>query len=143
MANGTSGSQRIVLQVDILIVPAHTCVVIAPWLSYYDMGWTTEDPMFDPRHRQVSRPDLCLLGCEDVSLGVSWGFDGTIFYLEYLISEDEGIMSLRNVGTRPKKRHIPEDTNSRKTTVGTSNAPSSRLALGATQPANLVGPMYE
>jgi hypothetical protein len=77
VANGTSGSQRIVLQVDIFIVPAHTCAVIAPWLNYYDMGWTTEDPMFDPPHRQVSRPDSCLLGCDDVLLGVSRGSDGT------------------------------------------------------------------
>jgi len=37
-----------------------------------------------------------------------------IFYLEYLTSEDEGTTSLRNVGTRPKKRHTPEDTNSQK-----------------------------
>jgi hypothetical protein len=79
------------------------------------MGWTTEDPMFDPRHRQVSRPDSCLVGCDDVSLGVSRRFEGNDYLLlEYLTSEDEGITSLRNVGTRPKKRHAPEDTNFQK-----------------------------
>jgi hypothetical protein len=71
VANQTSGSQRIVLQVDIFVFPAHTSAVIAG-----GMGWTTEDPTFEPRHRQVSRPDSCLLGCDDVSLGVSRRFEG-------------------------------------------------------------------
>ena len=51
--------------------------------SYYDMGWKTEEPMFDLRNMQVPRPDSCLLGCDDVSLGVSLRFERT----EYILLE--------------------------------------------------------
>lgn len=42
---------------------------------------------------------MCRWVFPDVSKEIS------IFYLEYLTSEDEGTTSLRNVGTRPKKFH--------------------------------------
>jgi len=106
------------------------------------MGWTTVDPMFDPRHRQISRLDSCLLGCDDASLGVSQRFEGNIFYLEYLTSEDEGT-SRFETSALAQRKVTPQKTRILKnTTVGTSNVPLSRPALGATQPANSVGPRY-
>jgi len=104
------------------------------------MGCTTEDPMFDPR--QFSRPDSCLLGCDDVSWGVSQCLEGNIFYLKYLASEDEGTSRLETSALAQRKVTPQKTRILKNTTVGISNVPLSRPALGATEPANSVGRRY-
>jgi hypothetical protein len=68
------------------------------------MGWTTVDPMFDPRHRQVSGPDSCLLG-SDVLLGVSRRFE----WNEYLLLGILDLWRWRHY-VASKRRHSPKET---------------------------------